>query len=75
MKQSLDSMIGWSQSIPTIVNNLVLTQRGHSGITFGTGVAGEGFCLGVRELEVVLDEKCYLMRSKMRVIGKGVTAL
>ena len=75
MKQSLDSRIGRNGSTPTVVDDTVFTERGHSRIALGTGVAGERLCLGVGELAIGLEERSYLMGPKMGIVGEGVVAL
>ena len=75
MKQSLDSIAERNIYVPTVVDNTVLTQRGHPSIAFGARIAGKGFGFGVRELGIGGEEEGYLVGSKMGIVGEGVVAL
>ena len=75
MKQSLDSIGEWNGYVPTVVDNTVLTQRGHPRVALGTGIAGKRFGFGVGELGVGGEEEGYLVGSKMGIVGEGVVAL
>ena len=75
MKQSLDSMGEWNGYVPTVVDNTVLTQRGHPRIALGTRIAGKRLGVGVGELGIERKEEWYLVGSKMGIVGEGVVAL
>ena len=75
MKQSLDSIAERNDYVPTVMDNMVFTQRRHPSIAFWTRIADKRLGFGVRELGIGGEAEGYLVGSKMGIVGKGVVAL